>query len=146
MFTDPEKRLPHRTPFLFVDEYNTTPDGKHITGSRTFTEKDFFFEGHFPGNPIVPGVILIETLAQCGGCGVSAAAIAPPGALYAIATLNKVKFHRIVRPGEKLEMEIKTVRVKRKFLTQKGKGFVNGDLAVEAQWLCTYFSPEEESK
>lgn len=142
MFTDPENYLPHRAPFLFVDEFDVDPSGKRVSGSRTFTESDFFFAGHFPGDPIVPGVILIETLAQCGGAGVSKAGIAPSGAIYVLAAISKVKFKKIVRMGDKLEMEIKTAKVRRTFLTQKGKGFVNGELAVEASWLCTFFDPE----
>lgn len=138
MFTDAENYLPHRAPFLFVDEFDVTPDGKKIVGSKTFTDNDFFFKGHFPGNPIVPGVILIETLAQCGGCGVSKAGVAPKDAVYILASMNKIKFRRVVRPNEKFEMEIRTVRVKKNFLTQKGRGFVNGELAIEAQWLSTF--------
>lgn len=145
MFNDPENYLPHRAPFLFIDEYDVDAAGKRVTGSRTFTAEDFFFKGHFPGNPIVPGVILVETLAQCGGAGVSKAGVAPAGAIYVLAAMNKIKFRRIVKLGDKLDMEIKTVRVRKTFLTQKGKGFVNGELAVEAQWLSTFAEAPRES-
>ncbi len=135
--------IPHREPFLFVDSFETTEGAERITGERTFTEKDFFFAGHFPGNPVVPGVILVETMAQCGGCGITASGVVPKGTLFVLASLDNVRFRRIVRPNEKFEIEVETKRVKRFFITQCGKGYVDGELAVEAEWLCRCILPNE---
>mgnify|MGYP006310235263 CR=1 FL=1 len=127
--------LPHREPFLFVEELeNITEDT--IIGYRTFTEDDFFFRGHFPEYPVVPGVILIETMAQCGGAGVRASGTLGDDALFFLATVDKAKFRKQVRPGDKVRMEIKNIRVSKKMIKQSGKAFVGEDIAAEAEWLC----------
>ena len=135
MANDPESFLPHRPPFLFVDEFVASQDGRNILGARTFREDDGFFAGHFPGNPIVPGVVLVEAMAQCGGAGLAKAGFAPPDSVYVLAAIGKAKFHRLVRPGERLEIEVRTIRIRRGYITQRGKGYVDGVLAVEARWL-----------
>lgn len=129
------KYLPQRPPFAFVDEFETSPDGETTRGSRIFTEDEFFFKGHFPGHPVVPGVILIETLAQCGGCGIVKSGRVPEGSNFLLASIKEVRFRRIVRPGERLEIEIKTLRILRNsFIYQSGVGSVNGEVAIEASW------------
>lgn len=133
-----ENYLPHRPPFLFVNEVDATDDGKRITGHYTFTEDNFFFAGHFPGNPVVPGVILVETLAQCGGAGLSAAKCVPDGVVYTLASIDEVKFHRMVRPNERLDIEVETLRLKKSIVQQEGKGYVNGELALSAKWLSAF--------
>src|SRR5512141_1333188 len=94
-----EQLLPHRKPFLSVDRLETvTPEG--LTGWRTFTDAEFFFPGHFPGYPVVPGVILVETMAQVGGAGVGQLGVLGADALFFLATVEKAKFRRQVRPNE----------------------------------------------
>ena len=130
------KYLPQRPPFAFVDDFETSPDGETTRGSRLFTEDDFFFAGHFPGHPVVPGVILIETLAQCGGCGIVKSGRVPEGSNFLLASIKEAKFHQIVCPGDRFEMEITTEKVMRqRFIVQNGKGYVNGVLAIEAVWV-----------
>ncbi len=143
MISDPKRCLPHREPFLFVDAFEASTDGKTIKGSRLFREDDFFFKGHFPGNPIVPGVILVETMAQCGGCGITSAGIMPEGTLYVLASIGNVKFHHVVKPGDKFEIEVETLRVRSSFITQRAKGYVGGVLAAEAEWLCSCKRPSD---
>ena len=135
------KLLPHRTPFLFVDRLETVTD-KEIVGFRRFTKDDFFFQGHFPGYPVVPGVILVETMAQCGGAGVNSMRSFTDGSLFFLATVDKVKFRRQVRPGDEVRMEITNLRVSPKMIKQSGKAFVGDDLAAEAEWMCLVGSPE----
>ncbi len=141
-----EAILPHRAPFLFVDEAETLPDGS-IRAERRFRPEEPFFAGHFPGYPVVPGVLLVETLAQAGGVGAilgsreRAAAAREAGgaardALYFLASVGSVKFRRQVRPGELFEMAITTLRDSGKIIKQSGTGSVGGELAVEAEWLC----------
>ncbi len=127
--------LLHREPFLFVDRIESADD-EQIVGYRKFTEQDFFFKGHFPGYPVVPGVILVETMAQCGGAGVILIGKVPRGSLSVLASVDKVKFRRQVRPGDEVRIVIRNLRVTPRTLKQSGQAFVGEDLAVEAEWFC----------
>jgi 3-hydroxyacyl-[acyl-carrier-protein] dehydratase len=130
-----EELLPHREPFLFVDEI-VSADKERIVAKHVFTEKEFFFAGHFPGYPVVPGVILVETMAQSGGAGLRKLGVLGGDALFFLASVDKVKFRRQVRPGEELRSEIENLRVSPKMIKQSGKAYVGDELAAEAEWLC----------
>jgi len=130
-----KKLLPHREPFLFVDSIDVNEDGTY-TGYRKFTDNDFFFKGHFPDYPVVPGVILVETMAQCGGAGVAKAGLIPTGQIFFFATAEKVKFRNQVRPGDTVRIEIENMRISKSMVKQSGKAFVGENVAAEANWLC----------
>ncbi|MDR2073417.1 MAG: 3-hydroxyacyl-ACP dehydratase FabZ [Spirochaetaceae bacterium] len=130
-----EELLPHRKPFLFVDEIVSLNE-ERIVARHVFGEGEFFFPGHFPRYPVVPGVILIETLAQSGGAGLRKQNRLPQDALFFLVAVDKVKFRRQVRPGEELRSEITTLRFSTKMIKQAGKAYVGNELAVEAEWLC----------
>lgn len=132
---DIESLLPHRTPFLFVDEIISC-DAEGSVSEHTFTDKEFFFKGHFPEYPVVPGVILVETMAQAGGAALSYQKTFDEGSLFFLATVDKVKFRHQVRPNDKVRMEIKNLRVSKKMVKQSGKAYVGEDLAAEAEWMC----------
>jgi 3-hydroxyacyl-[acyl-carrier-protein] dehydratase len=130
-----ESLLPHREPFLFVDEIVEVTDEK-IIAKRVFTENEYFFKGHFPEYPVVPGVILIETMAQSGGAGLRKRGVLGDGALFFLATVDKVKFRRQVRPGDEVRSEIVNLRISPRMIKQQGKAYVGDELAAEAEWMC----------
>jgi 3-hydroxyacyl-[acyl-carrier-protein] dehydratase len=130
-----EKLLPHREPFLFVDEI-VQADEKKIIAKHVFTEKEFFFKGHFPGYPVVPGVILVETMAQSGGAGLRKLGTLGDGALFFLASVDKVKFRRQVKPGDEVRSEVENLRVSPRMVKQSGKAYVGDELAAEAEWMC----------
>ncbi len=132
---DIESLLPHRKPFLFVDEI-ISADEKGSVSQHTFTEEEFFFKGHFPQYPVVPGVILVETMAQAGGAALSYQKTFAEGSLFFLATVDKVKFRHQVRPGDTVRLEITNLRVSPKMIKQSGKAYVGENLAAEAEWLC----------
>jgi 3-hydroxyacyl-[acyl-carrier-protein] dehydratase len=132
---DIKSLLPHRDPFLFVDEIISADDNGSVS-EHTFTENEFFFKGHFPEYPVVPGVILCETMAQAGAAALSFQKKVPDGSLFFIASLDKVKFRNQVRPGDKVRMEITNLRVSTHMIKQAGKAYVGDTLCAEAEWLC----------
>jgi 3-hydroxyacyl-[acyl-carrier-protein] dehydratase len=129
-----EDLLPHRKPFLFVDHL-TYCDQERYEGEYTYAPDTWFFKGHFPDYPVVPGVILVESMAQCGGAGLVASGIVRNG-LFFLVKVNNVKFRAQVRPGDTVKMEIANTKVTRRAITQFGKAFVNGKLAAEAEFTC----------
>ncbi|MDC7230339.1 MAG: 3-hydroxyacyl-ACP dehydratase FabZ [Sphaerochaetaceae bacterium] len=141
-FETPEELLPHRDPFLFLDEL-LEADEKHTVAKRVFTDDHFFFKGHFPGYPVVPGVILVETMAQCGGAGLCQTGLLPHGAFFVLASIEKAKFRNQVRPGDCAIIEVHNVRVSKVMLRQKGTITVNGNVAAEASWMCIVNSQQE---
>ena len=98
--------IPHRSPFLFIDECEILEKGKKGIASRVFKDDEYFFQGHFPGNPIVPGVIIVEALAQTAGVIVSATLTEYNERSVLFMSINKAKFRKPVLPNEKIIFEV----------------------------------------
>ncbi len=128
-----ESYLPHRPPFLFIDEVEA--EGKTIRASRLFKPEEWFFAGHFPDYPVVPGVLLVETLAQAGGVGAKILGITEDS-MFVLAKIRHAVFRRQVRPGERVDIEIENLRSSSTVIHQRGWGRVGADLAVEAEWIA----------
>ena len=130
-----ERLLPHRDPFLFVDTIDVTNESE-IVARHVFTPEEFFFKGHFPEYPVVPGVILCETMAQAGGAGLVKRGVMPTDALFFFASLDKVKFRNQVRPGDEVRIVVKNLRVSTHMIKQSGVAYVGDKIAAEAEWMC----------
>ncbi len=132
---DIESLIPHRKPFIFVDEIENA-DTEGSVSYHTFTNDEFFFKGHFPEYPVVPGVILVETMAQAGGAALSFQKTFAEGSLFFLATVDKVKFRKQVRPGDKVKLVITNLRVSARMIKQSGKAYIGDEVAAEAEWMC----------
>ena len=128
--------IPHRDPFLLVDEIIEQTDAR-ILGSKTFSGDEWFFAGHYPGHPLVPGVLLCEAAMQCGAILLSRHFADIQGKIPVATRMNDVRFKRMVRPGEKIVMEVSlTERLAEAFFL-KAKVTVDGKVAARFDFACT---------
>ena len=141
MKLSPQEILPHRDPFLFVDEILEADESTRWQSGSS--PRSFLLQRAFPDYPVVPGVLLIETMAQAGGAGLGQAGIIPLGSLFVLATIEKAKFRSQVRPGDEAVITVENVRISQMVLRQKGTITVNGTVAAEASWMCILVKGEE---
>jgi UDP-3-O-[3-hydroxymyristoyl] N-acetylglucosamine deacetylase/3-hydroxyacyl-[acyl-carrier-protein] dehydratase len=133
------KIIPHREPFLFVDRVIILEKGKRATGIKNVTINDYFFRGHFPGRPVMPGVIIVEAMAQVGGV-MMLASEDNQGKLAFFLSINNVKFRKPVVPGDQLVLEVEAIKVKSKTGQVRGRALVNGKVVAEADFVCALVS------
>lgn len=128
-----EQRIPHRAPMLLIDEVEAFTASR-LVASKAFRADEFFFAGHYPGEPIVPGVILCEAAMQAGAILLSQFELS---GLPVVTRMNDVRFRKIVRPGDTLRIEVElTERLANAFFL-KAKADVDGTIALRFQFACT---------
>ncbi len=125
--------LPHRYPFLLVDRVVECVPASHIKAYKNVTMNEPFFQGHFPGVPIMPGVLILEALAQTGGLLAASGMENMADKLFLFTGLDGVKFRRQVVPGDRLDLECGNLRTKLRMCKMDAKAYVDGKLACEAQ-------------
>jgi len=132
-----EAILPHRYPFLLVDRILELELGKRVVGIKNVTVNEPFFVGHFPGHPIMPGVLILEAMAQVGGVLLmrSLDANAEKKVIY-FTGIDHARFRRPVVPGDQIRIEVELVQLRRQVCRMKGTASVDGKLAAEAEMGC----------
>ena len=131
------RRLPHRYPFLLVDRITELEPGKRVRALKNVTVNEHFFEGHFPRRPVMPGVLMLEALAQAAALlAFETLNIQPDDkTIYYFAAIDGARFKRPVEPGDQLILEVEVARVKATMWKFHGKGLVGDELAVEAELM-----------
>ncbi len=127
------KFLPHRFPFLLVDRVIDIVPRKTIVAIKNVTCNEQFFQGHFPEWKIMPGVLIVEAMAQAGAILLFSSIPDPETKFLALSKIDRAKFKRMVVPGDQLRMEVEWTREKGKICQMKGKALVDGELAAEAE-------------
>jgi 3-hydroxyacyl-[acyl-carrier-protein] dehydratase len=128
--------LPHRYPFLLVDRITDLQPGKSITGIKNVTFNEPFFQGHFPGQPIMPGVLIIEAMAQVAGVMAFRSGVEGSGKSVYFMSIEKAKFRRPVVPGDQLILAIKVLQQRGNVWKFSGVATVDGKLASEADFVA----------
>jgi 3-hydroxyacyl-[acyl-carrier-protein] dehydratase len=136
---DVKNYLPHRYPFLLIDRVLELEIGKSIVALKNVTYNEPQFTGHFPEQPIMPGVLIIEALAQATGILAFKSKVGKPidGQIYMLVGVDKVRFKRMVEPGDQLRLEVEVMMVKRGIWKFKCAALVDGNIVTTAELMCT---------
>ncbi len=137
--------LPHRYPMLLVDRILEMEPKKRIVGLKNVTYNEEFFQGHFPGRPVMPGVMIVEAMAQTGGVLVGQQVETMEGHVIFFMSIDKVKFRIPVVPGDQLEMHVEVLFFRRNTCRLKGKAYVDGKLVAEAQFSSILVKRDEQT-
>jgi len=136
--------LPHRYPMLLVDRILEWEKTKRIVGLKNVTFNESFFQGHFPDRPVMPGVLIIEAMAQTGGVLIMQEFENIEDYVIFFMTIDKVKFRRPVVPGDQLRMEIDVLMFRRKIAKLKAEAFVDGQLVASAEFASMLVKRDEK--
>ncbi|MFZ5948898.1 MAG: bifunctional UDP-3-O-[3-hydroxymyristoyl] N-acetylglucosamine deacetylase/3-hydroxyacyl-ACP dehydratase [Stygiobacter sp.] len=140
-----QRILPHRYPFLLVDKIIHLEMDKKVVGIKNVTINEPFFNGHFPGQPVMPGVLIVEALAQVSGILLLNTFTDPENHLVYFMSINNAKFRKPVSPGDQLTLEADLVNIKGgKYFSLKGAAFVDGNLVAEAEFMAAMVPKEEK--
>jgi len=137
------KFLPHRYPFLLVDRVVSLEKAKSIVALKNVTYNEEFFQGHFPGIRIMPGVLVVEALAQAGGILLYHSIPDPDRKFVLLSKIDNAKFRRPVVPGDQLRLEAEFLKFKNKFFLLRGKALVDGEVVLEGNLLASVLDKEE---
>lgn len=137
-------RLPHRPPFLLIDRLLELEPRRRAVATKVVSHHDPFLAGHFPGMPIMPGVLIAEALAQTAACMMLGEA-EPEGQLPLLAGIDGCRFRRVVRPGDELRLEVSLKRLRGKFGFVSGVATVAGVRVAEADILFTWLTPDAQA-
>ncbi len=129
--------LPHRYPFLLVDRITSIEEGKSIAGYKNVTINEPFFNGHFPGHPVMPAVLIVEAMAQVGGLLLLNSIESPYDKLMYFMGIDNARFRRPVTPGDRLEFKLELIKAKGRTARMRGEAFVDGQLVAEAELMAT---------
>src|ERR1700694_3354899 len=144
--TEIQKILPHRYPFLMVDAIEEMERVKRIVGVKNVTINEAHFQGHFPGKPIMPGVLIIEAMAQTGGLLLLLEIPDREKKLLYFVAIDDARFRRPVVPGDQLKLEVKVISWRGDFCKLDGKATVNGEVAAEAILMCKMVDRDPTAK
>ena len=138
--------LPHRYPFLMIDKVLDFEVGKYLTAIKNVSVNEPQFTGHFPAQPIMPGVLIVEALAQATGILAFKSEVGKPidGQIYMLVGIDKVRFKRTVEPGDQILLRVEVVVVKRGIWKFDCKATVDGELVTTAILMCTQKTTESE--
>ena len=136
--TEIMKLLPHRYPFLLVDRVTEMDPGKKIVGLKNVTMNEPFFPGHFPGHPVMPGVLIVEAMAQVAAILVYASSDDNKGKITYFVGIDNTKFRKPVVPGDQLRLELEVIGIRRGIYTFSGKAYVDGKLVTESELRATF--------
>lgn len=140
-----KRLLPHRYPYLYVDRMFNVRSKEGCVGLKNVTFNEPVFQGHFPGNPILPGVIILESMAQTASALVSHfMGLSDSGAMVYFMAADKVKFRKMVHPGDQMELHVSLLRERRNILRYYGEARVEGVVAAEAEFMALIETPKEE--
>ncbi|MFQ5608351.1 MAG: 3-hydroxyacyl-ACP dehydratase FabZ, partial [Candidatus Zixiibacteriota bacterium] len=130
------KMIPHRYPFLLIDRIVDLEPEKHVTAIKNVTINEPYFQGHFPGHPIMPGVLIVESLAQAGGALLLNAITDPENKIVYFMSLDNVKFRKPVVPGDQLRLELDLISFRRNMVKMSGQAFVGDTVVTSADFMA----------
>lgn len=139
-----QKIIPHRYPFLLIDRVDEIVPGERAIGYKNVTANEYFFQGHFPGEMVMPGVLIIEALAQVGAVAILIEE-KYEGKLVYFGGINKARFKKKVVPGDCLSLDTKIIKRKGQFGLGKAVATVNGQIAVEAELIFAIGNNKKDS-
>jgi len=140
-----KRMIPHRYPFLLIDRVREIKKSESAIGVKNVTVNEEFFNGHFPDKPVMPGVLIIEAMAQTAGVlVVDTLGMIDKGLLVYFMTLDKVRFRNLVSPGDQLELHVRVIRGRGKVWKFWGEGKVDGKIVAEAEFSAMIIDPEKE--